>query len=137
MASPLPGLIIIALVAVPMTIARLITRSGIQEQIGASFVSQRVRSDGKELRSDDLQILYRSPATGKRDGLGGFSMLYAQWLCRTPDGSYLLAIATNSNNKDEGGVHWMWRPITEQQARALLLHKRKAYQLAFGEPPKK
>jgi len=135
MASVLPGLIILLLVSAVVAVGRRITQSSTQELLGASFVNQRVVIDGKELRSDDLQILYRSRASAKKDGLGGFSMLYAQWLCRAPDGSYVLAIATNSNKVDEGGVHWLWRPLTEQQARAVLLYKRKAYRTVFGEPP--
>ncbi|RDS79792.1 hypothetical protein [Dyella psychrodurans] len=135
MEGMLPGLFVILLAATVLIVARRMTQSSVEELVGASFVGQRAVIDGKEVRSDDLKILYRWPAMAKRDGLGGFSMLDARWLCRAPDGSYLLAIATNSNKKDEGGVHWSWSLLTEERAQASLLYKRKAYRAVFGELP--
>jgi hypothetical protein len=134
MESMLPGLFVILFVAAVLVIGRRVTQSKAREWVGAAFAGQHVEIDGKDIRSDDLHILYRWPIVAKSNGLGGFSMLDARLLCRAPDGSYLLAMATNSNQKDED-VHWSWRVLTEERARASLLYNRKAYRAAFDELP--
>ncbi|MFK2893657.1 hypothetical protein [Dyella flagellata] len=134
MASLLPGLLLVLAIWGAVLVARHMLQSSVRELLGASFVGQRVVLDGKEVISDDLQILYRWPAMAMRDGLGGFTMLSAQWLCRARDGSYLLAMATGSSKLGDGSVHWSWRQLTGEQARASLRSKRKTYQAVFGQP---
>lgn len=99
-----------------------------RELLEASFAEQTVPVAGGTLPSSALTVVNRMPGMVVTRGYGAIEQLDAQWLCRTPDGRWLLGIAQGMLNPNETGlfghgpmpIHWTWRDLDDAQARRLM-----------------
>lgn len=115
-------------------------KAHLQTLVAESFAWQYVELDGHSISTGTLEVLHRwSPSGGVGlyhwPGLDRVTFT-ANWLCRTADRSYLLAIAQGGRGPDgEISIEWIWRRLTEERARHSLIDHRRAYRAAFGGDP--
>lgn len=116
--------------AMPLLLARL---GGGSNALEASFAQQQVPHAGGSILATQLQVLHRSPGMTEYGDAGDLMLVDASWLCRAPDGSYLLALGqgmrswrdmatTSTWNRKPLDIHWTWRTLTEAQARQFASH---------------
>lgn len=99
-----------------------------RELLDASLAEQMVSVADGAIPATALTIVNRIPGMVVTRGHGAIEQLDAQWLCRTPDGRWLLAIAQGARTPNETGlfghgplpIHWSWRNLDEAQAQRLM-----------------
>lgn len=99
-----------------------------RDLLDASFARQTVPVAGVPMPATALTVVHRIPGMVVTRGYGAIEQLDAQWLCRTPDGRWLLGIAQGMRNPDEAGlpgqgalpIRWSWRDLDDAQAQRLL-----------------
>jgi hypothetical protein len=99
-----------------------------RELLDASFAEQTVPVAGGTIPAATLTVVNRVPGMVVTRGYGAIVQLDAQWLCRTADGRWLLAIAQGMRSPNEAGlfghgplpVHWTWRDLDDAQAQRLM-----------------
>lgn len=106
-----------------------------RELLDASFAEQVVPVADGTIPATALTVVNRIPGMVVTRGYGAIVQLDAQWLCRTPDGRWLLGIAQGMRSPSEAGlfgheplsIHWIWRALDEAQAQRLMAgHGRRA-----------
>jgi hypothetical protein len=105
------------------------------EQLETSFAKQVICVDGVELKAAACHVVHRWRGVTQWDRQGRLMNRDAQWLCRTPDGGYLLAIATATTPAKALAIRWAWRPLTEERAKQALVYNGKAYRAVCGASP--
>lgn len=128
------------------------SRRSMRARLTASLQAQQVDIGGTRVAGSRLQVLYRWTGARGRPSQGlwwvGRSSTWANmddsWLCRAPDGTYVLAIAQGCMvpiqpdhrwSPARMEITWVFRILSEQRARASLAYKRNAYRRVFGDDP--
>jgi hypothetical protein len=127
--------------ALPLLTSRLGRGS---PEVEASFLRQQVPGTAGSIPATQLQVLLRVPGMTECSNTGSLMLLDTSWLCRAPDGRYLLALGQGMRSwKDSAGmpwnrkpldIHWTWRTLTEAQARQFAGHDAAALR-QIGSPP--
>jgi hypothetical protein len=125
---------LVTLLAIPFFNAKF-QPSDLQEELEASFAEQMASVDGVDMPAKELEVLHRGFGAFSGGRTDGMTVMDAQWLCRSHDGTYLLGIAQGVNEKGRLVIHWTWRHLTEERARHSLLNDPKAYRAVFGPAP--
>nr|WP_199048040.1 hypothetical protein [Dyella sp. ASV24] len=107
--------------------ASFISMGGDDDTLVRSLADQTVSVGGQQLPGSKLEVIYRPPAMQERYGCN------ASWICRTPDGAYLLAMAQGEVKRGVMVVTWTWRQLTEERARQAMVNDQKAYRAAFHD----
>jgi hypothetical protein len=121
-------------------LVRELRKANVRTLVAESFALQHVELDGHSIPASTLDVIHRwSPSGGVdlygRQGLDSATFT-VNWLCRTADRSYLLAIAQGGRGPDgEINIGWVWRRLTEERARHSLIGNRRVYRAAFGSDP--
>lgn len=118
-------------------------RAGI-ELLGASFANQQATVHGHSVPTSSLQLVHRWRPNAMTSRWGEILAIDANWLCRTPDGLYVLAIGQGGNDGKTRGValkalkpadiHWIWRSLSEERVRQMLATTPRTYRKVFGSP---
>lgn len=114
------------------------------ELLDKSFAEQQADVHGTKMPASSLRVLYRWRTHVLRGNNGGIMEVDANWLCRTEDGLYVVALAVGEGSfeatwfsQPKPVIRWMWRSMTEQRARQLLAATPSAYREVFGSAPGK
>jgi hypothetical protein len=105
----------------------------VDKLLDASFRKQTVAADGVQLSAIQLTVLHRTRGSLIRSQGGSPFSFDESWLCRSPGGSFLLAIGQGQTEHQTLIISWSWRTLSEERARQSLLHDAKAYRKVFGE----
>lgn len=105
----------------------------VDKLLDASFRKQTVAADGVQLSATQLTVLHRTRGSFIRSRGGNPFSFDESWLCRSPGGSFLLAIGQGQTEHQKLTISWSWRTLSEERARQSLLHDAKAYRKVFGE----
>lgn len=124
------------------------SRRSMRTRLTASLQAQQVDIGANRVPGSSLQVLYRWTGLRGWGGYGGlirkrttWAVMDDSWLCRAPDGTYVLAIAQGqlAPSVPGGGfspakleITWVFRILSEERARASLAYKRRAYREVFG-----
>ncbi|TBR40546.1 MULTISPECIES: hypothetical protein [Dyella] len=115
------------------------------DRLEASFITQDVVLGDRVIRASTMDVLHRWHTHVLGNNRGGVAEMDANWLCRTRDGQYVIAMAIGASamfreraTVDWQGkveIRWTWRPLTEERARQLLAATPSVYRKVFGEAP--
>ncbi len=107
-----------------------------------SFLAQRARVHGRELPATDLIVVHRWRANAATDRSGAILTIDANWLCRTRDGLYVLAIGQGGEGIGKilvpfGAqapleIQWIWRSLSEERVRHMLAATPRIYRKVFA-----
>ena len=113
-----------------------------RELLQASFATQRALVHGKDMPASDLIILHRWRANTAIDRSGAILTIDANWLCRTPDGGYVLAIGQGGEGVGRMlfplgrqrplEIRWIWRSLSEERVRRMRAATPRVYRKVFG-----
>jgi hypothetical protein len=120
----------------------LMARAGAGEDVlMASFAEQSVRVGTALVPSSSLQVLHRASGSTTYGRYGDLMQIDATWVCRAPDGTWLVAIAQGMRMDGDMAVlpwkrtplpiAWTWRRSSEAQIRAMLAHDPSAFRKLF------
>ena len=108
----------------------------------ASFATQRALAHGKHMPASDLLVVHRWRTHAATDRRGAFLAVDANWLCRTPEGLYVLAIAQGSEGmwklcipvgtRKPPEIRWTWRSLSEDHVRRMLTATPRLHKKVFG-----
>lgn len=108
----------------------------------ASFAGQFVRVGGLMLPTSALAVVHRHPGMASYSRQGGLMQIDATWLCRAPDGTWLLAYGQGLRSTQGMAllpwqrtplpISWSWRYPTEAQVRIVLADDPAACRRIFG-----
>lgn len=136
------AVVMLGLPAFPLLLARL---GGGSDALESSFAQQQVPCASGPIPASALLVLHRTPGMTMYSNQGDLMNVDASWLCRAPDGSYLLALGQGQRmpnemawlpwNRQPLEIHWSWRPMNEAQVRQMLAHDRAALRAIFPAPP--
>ena len=109
------------------------------ELLESSFAQQRPVIHGQEMAASALRVVYRWGTSAMR-GDGGTVEMDANWLCRTEQGLFVVAIGQAWREMGDifyrkPRIRWIWRSISEERARQLLVATPEAYLEVFGSIP--
>lgn len=121
----------------------LMARAGAGDEVlEDSFAGQSVQIGNERVPASSLHVLNRSPGSTTYGRQGGLVQIDATWVCRAPDGTWLVAIAQGQRmesdmavlpwNRTPLQITWIWRHSSEAQIRGMLRHDRTACQRLFG-----
>ena len=139
--GPLVAFILVALM-MPMLL-RLAgrMRSG-DELLQQSFEKQTALVGSAQIPASQLLVLHRWPNNAMRGRYGDLIQIDANWLCRSEDGQYVVAIAQSQLEPGEWArfswrstsprITWTWRTLSEAQVRNMLAGDQKVYRQLFG-----
>jgi hypothetical protein len=107
-----------------------------------SFEVQTALVNGVPVPASRLAVLHRWKNNAMQSRYGELIQVDANWLCRTEDGHYAVAIAQSMRKGDEWvsfswrttppQITWTWRTLSEAQVRNMLVAWPKVYRQLFG-----
>ena len=134
----------VALVLIPILTGGLSWSSRAESLLEASFARQRPIVHGAEVPATSLRVLHRWRTHVMSGNQGGLYEIDANWLCRTPDGLFVVAIgqgepdwskATFLSLRRPFEIRWTWRSLSKERVRQLLTATPDVYRDVFGEHP--
>lgn len=124
---------------VPVLSARMGAGNGVLE---SSFAEQSVRVGEAVLPTSALDVVHRFTGMAEYSRQGGLMEIDATWLCRAPDGTWLVALGQGLRtvsdmavmpwNRKPLPITWTWRYPSEAHVRAMLGSNKKVYRRVFG-----
>lgn len=125
----LMAVVMLLMPAMPLLLAKM---GAGRDALEASFAQQSAPCSGGTVPATQLSVLHRRAGLASYDQTGDLMQVDASWLCRAPDGSYLLALGQGLRlhyqlsvmpwNRAPLDIHWTWRALSEAQARQLVSH---------------
>lgn len=123
----------------PVLSARMGAGDGVLE---SSFAEQSVRVGEQMLPTSALEVVHRFTGMAEYGRQGGLMQIDTTWLCRAPDGTWLVALGQGLRtvsgmavmpwNRKPLAITWTWRYPSEAHVRAMLGSNKNAYRRVFG-----
>lgn len=139
--GPLVAFVLVALM-MPMLLQLTGRMSSGDQLLQRSFEEQTALVGGAQVPASRLSVLHRWPNNAMRSRYGDLIQIDANWLCRSEDGQYVVAIAQSQREPSEWvrfswrttspRITWTWRTLSEVQVRNMLAGERKVYRQLFG-----
>lgn len=139
--GPLVAFILVALM-MPMLLQLTGRMSSGDQLLQQSFDKQTALVGGAQVPASRLSVLHRWPNNAMRGRYGELIQIDANWLCRSDDGQYVVAIAQGQREPAEWArfswrsipprITWTWRTLSETQVRNMLAGEQKVYRQLFG-----
>jgi len=114
------------------------------ELLEASFATQQATIHGRTMPASDLLVVHQWRANAMTDRWGKILAIDANWLCRTSDGLFVVAIGQSGEERAERSlvprkllpqdIHWVWRSVSEERVRQMLTGTPRTYRKIFGSP---
>lgn len=118
-------------------LAPLLLQGSLSDPLGSggdllqeSFLQQQASINGQSIPAANIRVLHRWRTHMMCERTGKIMEIDANWLCRTVDGQWLIAIATGPFPSDEPvrflswhrpvRIQWLWRLVTEERVRQML-----------------
>ncbi|WP_426688188.1 hypothetical protein [Rhodanobacter ginsengiterrae] len=95
------AVVMLGLPAFPLLLARL---GGGSDALESSFAQQQVPCASGPIPASALLVLHRTPGMTMYSNQGDLMNVDASWLCRAPDGSYLLALGAGTTHAERDGM---------------------------------
>lgn len=115
------------------------------KQLAASFAAQRALVHGKEMPAMELRVVHRWRTSVMTDRHGVIYAIDANWLCRTNDGLFVVAIGQGSAEAAKAflslgeqpplTIGWTWRSLSDERVRHMLVPTPRIYRKVFGSAP--
>lgn len=123
----------------PVLSARMGAGNGLLE---SSFAEQSVSVGGELLSTSALEVVHKFTGVAEYSKQGDLMGIDATWLCRTPDGAWLVALGQGLRtaadmavmpwNRKPLPITWTWRYPSEARVRAMLGSNQRVYRRLFG-----
>ncbi|WP_146745377.1 hypothetical protein [Dyella jiangningensis] len=133
--------ILVALM-MPMLLQLAGRMRGGDQLLQRSFDEQTALVGGAKIPASRLSVLHRWPNNAMRGRYGDLIQIDANWLCRSENGQYVVAIAQTMREPGEWArfswrsasprITWTWRTLSEAQVRNMLTGEQKVYRRLFG-----
>lgn len=108
----------------------------------SSFAEQSVSVGGEVLPTSALEVVHKFTGMAEYSKQGDLVEIDTTWLCRAPDGTWLVALgqglrtaadmAVTPWNRKPVPIRWTWRYPSEALVRAMLGSNKKVYRRVFG-----